>query len=331
MGKNIDYCLFIIKKYIENNNALKQYSKQQYRSTLNPKYFNIVDTLEKAYWLGFLYADGEVRNKYREKPWYRISVELSIKDRDHLENFCKAIGLIPFELVKERDRYKKYNNEIRKYRMVYVRFRCKPMVKDLLNIGFSSSKSLRKSIPNILKKRQFKSNDLSFVRKLSLAWLLGYYDGDGQSNSTRITSSSKNFLKEIKSEFNINFDVKHLYDKGKIFRLEGVVSTRSHWSLTLGASLFNEMIRNYPYSIKRKRRIFNEREMGSYNRLKKEVLNKENLQNLVNKNQINLLLKKFNVSTSPFYRLCKDWNIYTPRSRNSNGLFYSKSSPTTLE
>ena len=315
-GENIDYCLNIIKKYTEYNGTLKQYSNQQYRSTLNPMYFNILDTLEKAYWLGFLYADGEVRNKYREKPWYRISVELSIKDRDHLENFCKAIGLIPFELVKERDRYKKYNNEIRKYRMVYVRFRCKPMVKDLLNIGFSSSKSLRKSIPDIFKKKKLKSNELSSSRKLLLAWLLGYYDGDGQSNSTRITSSSKNFLKEIKSEFNIYFDVKRLYDKGKIFRLEGVISKRPHWSLTLGASLFNEMIRNYPSSMERKRRIFREREMGSYNRLKKEVLNKENLQILVNTNQINFLLKKFNVSTSPFYRLCKEWNINTPRLRN---------------
>jgi len=59
-----------------------------------------------------LYADGEVRYKYKEKPWYRISVELSVKDRDHLEIFCSAIGIIPSELIKERDRYKKYNNKI---------------------------------------------------------------------------------------------------------------------------------------------------------------------------------------------------------------------------
>ena len=318
IGEKDDYCSFMINKYIKCNNDLKQYSKQQYRSTLKPNYFERIDTLEKAYWLGFLNADGEVRNKYKEKPWYRISVELSVKDRDQLENFCRAIGLIPSELIKERDRYKKYNNKIRKYRMVYVHFRCKPMVKDLLNIGFSSSKTLRKSIPNVFKKIKLNGNDSTFSRKLSLAWILGYYDGDGNSNSTRITSSSKNFLKEIKHIFNIKFDVKRQYDKGKKSRLEGVVSTRSHWRLTLGASLFNGMIRNYPYSLQRKRRLFNERDMESYDRLKKLVSNKENLQTLVNKNQIIFLIKKFNVSTATFYRLCRDWNVITPGMRNLN-------------
>lgn len=318
IGEKGDHCSFMINKYIKCNSDLKQYSKQQYRSTLKPNYFEKIDTLEKAYWLGFLCADGEVRSKYKEKSWYRISVELSVKDRDHLENFCRAIGLIPSELIKERDRYKKYNNKIRKYQMVYVRFRCKPMVKDLLTIGFSSSKALRKSIPNIFEKTKHNSYDSPPCCKLLLAWLLGYYDGDGQSNSTRITSSSKEFLKEIKSEFNIKYDIKLKYEKGKKFRLEGVVSTRPHWSLTLGASLFNEMIRNYPYSMQRKRRLFNERDLESYDRLKKLVSNKENLQTLVNQNQIIFLIKKFNVSTATLYRLCRDWDVITPRMRNPN-------------
>jgi hypothetical protein len=318
IGDKGDYCSFMINKYIKYNNNLKQYSNQQYRSTLKANYFETIDTLKKAYWLGFLYADGEVRNKYREKPWYRISVELSAKDRDHLENFCRAIGLIPSDIIKERNRYKKYNNKIKKYRMVYVRFRCKPMVKDLLHIGFSSSKSLRKSIPNIFKKTKQNSYDSHFCWKLLLAWLLGFYDGDGHSKSTRISSSSKEFLKEIKSEFNIKFDIKLMYDKGRKFRLEDVVSTRPHWRLTLGASLFNEMIRNYPYSMLRKRRLFNERDMESYDRLKKLALNKENLQSLVNENQISYLINKFNVSTATFYRLCRDWNVITPRMRNQN-------------
>ncbi|MFX0083048.1 MAG: hypothetical protein ACFE94_14965 [Candidatus Hodarchaeota archaeon] len=312
IGEKGDFCLFMINKYSKCNNDLKHYSRQQYRSTLNPNYFKRIDTLEKAYWLGFLYADGEIRNKYKEKYWYRISVELSVKDRDHLENFCRAIGLIPAELIKERERYKKYNNKIKKYRMAYVRFRCKPMVKDLLNIGFSSSKTLKKSIPKIFKK----SNDSTFGRKLSLAWLLGYYDGDGNSNSTRITSSSKNLLNEIKSEFNIKFDVKQQYDKGEKSRLDGVISTKPHWRLTLGASLFNEMIQNYQDSMKRKRRIFKEKDMVSYNRLKKKVLNKENLQYLVGTYKIISLIKRFDVSTTTFYRLCKEWNINTPKMRN---------------
>jgi len=176
--------------------------------------------------------------------------------------------------------------------MVYVRFRCKPMVEDLVKIGFSSSKSLRKSIPKIFKNTHYNSYDSVFCWKLSLAWLLGYYDGDGHSNSTIISSSNKEFLKEIKSKFNIKFDIKLQCDKGKRSRLEGVISTRPHYRLVLGASLFNKMIRNYPYSMQRKRRIFKERDMESFNRLKKVVLNKENLQSLIDKHQIIFLIKK---------------------------------------
>ena len=78
------------------------------------------------------------------------------------------------------------------------------------------------------------------------------------------------------------------------------------------------MIRNYPYSMQRKRRIFKERDMESFNRLKKVVLNKENLQSLIDKHQIIFLIKKFNVSTATFYRLCREWKIITPRMRNLN-------------
>jgi hypothetical protein len=68
--------------------------------------------------------------------------------------------------------------------------------------------------------------------------------------------------------------------------------------------------------MQRKRRTFKEKNMGSFNRLKKEVLSKENLQNLVDKHQIIFLKKKFNVATSTFYRLCKEWNITTPRMKS---------------
>ena len=136
LGERAKYCLFLIEQYIKYNNNLKQYSNQQYRSDLKASFFKEIDTLEKAYWLGFLCADGEVKLYYKGKPWYRISIELSIKDREHLEKFCRSIGLIPSELIKKRDRFKKYNGKIRKYQMVYVRFRCKPMAEDLLRLGF---------------------------------------------------------------------------------------------------------------------------------------------------------------------------------------------------
>jgi len=51
--------------------------------------------------------------------------------------------------------------------------------------------------------------------------------------------------------------------------------------------------------------------------LKEAVVNKENLQDLVDKYPISHLIKKFKVSIGSFYKLCKEWNIKTPRSQQS--------------
>lgn len=47
-------------------------------------YFNSIDSEEKAYWLGFLYADGNV---YKTQ----MTLKLQRRDRIHLENFRKVL------------------------------------------------------------------------------------------------------------------------------------------------------------------------------------------------------------------------------------------------
>ncbi|MBY9018254.1 MAG: hypothetical protein KGD66_05405 [Candidatus Lokiarchaeota archaeon] len=239
----------LIDLYSNNNTGLEEYSNQQYNKSLKAHFFNNINTLEKAYWLGFLYADGSVKEYYRKKPWYRILIELSIKDKDQLIRFCRTIGLNPSQYIKSRYREKKYKDEIRKYPMTYVHFRCKPMSKDLINLGFRGSKSYLKSLPSI-----FNNLNDQDKRKLFLAWLLGFYDGDGEMNNTRITSSSRQFLQEIKESLKIDFKIRLLYDIDKKSYLEGIVAKKPHWRLTLGISIFNEMMQNYKKSMPRKRR-----------------------------------------------------------------------------
>ena len=52
----------------------------------NKKYFEVIDTEEKAYWLGFIAADGNVR-----KDFLKMRIELNIKDKNHLEKFKKSL------------------------------------------------------------------------------------------------------------------------------------------------------------------------------------------------------------------------------------------------
>lgn len=59
-------------------------------NTLNEAYFQHIDTEEKAYWLGFLLADGCVRQN-SGGSWI-CCLDLAVKDIDHVKKFAKAIG-----------------------------------------------------------------------------------------------------------------------------------------------------------------------------------------------------------------------------------------------
>lgn len=113
----------------------------------NNTIFDSVDTEEKAYWLGFIAADGYV-GKNNE-----FEIGLSIKDINHLEKFKHFLNHTCD--VKTRS-----NKTCR------ISFRNKYFVNRLKSIGIVNNKSLILEFPQI-------NNDLirHFIR--------GYFDGDG--------------------------------------------------------------------------------------------------------------------------------------------------------
>lgn len=116
------------------------------------EYFDSIDTEEKAYWLGFLFADGAL-SQYKNS--YRIELSLKLEDAAHVEKFAKAIR-------KEYTMKKVY------------RARCilgsKNMFNTLVKYGCTLRKSLTLKFPD---KSIFKNESLirHFIR--------GYFDGDG--------------------------------------------------------------------------------------------------------------------------------------------------------
>lgn len=119
--------------------------------TANYRYFKDIDSEDKAYWLGFLYADGCVRKV--SKNSFNISLQLSEKDKRHIELFKECINA---------------NHPIRKdLNMSRIILFSEDMASDLKKWGCVPRKTFKiKGIPNINK-----SLINHFIR--------GYHDGDG--------------------------------------------------------------------------------------------------------------------------------------------------------
>lgn len=123
-------------------------------SIANKDYFEIIDTEEKAYFLGFLMADGCISSSHVN---YHIKLELQEKDADIIRALLIAIGS------------KNTISKVNKYNYVgnAVSLSCKKMFYDLVSHGFLEHKSGNEIIPNTVPDELVRH----FIR--------GYFDGDG--------------------------------------------------------------------------------------------------------------------------------------------------------
>lgn len=134
------------------------YTTMKRKYNVNDFYFNKIDTEEKAYWLGFLLADGCVH----ERPGQdRISLVVSIKDKDHLKKFKEHIT---FE--GPINDYTKKSGLFIGLVHSFIRITSQILIDDLAKVGCIPRKSLVLEFPVI-------NDDLvhHFIR--------GYFDGDG--------------------------------------------------------------------------------------------------------------------------------------------------------
>ncbi|MCR4720939.1 MAG: LAGLIDADG family homing endonuclease [Lachnospiraceae bacterium] len=135
--------------------------------TYDKNYFEIIDTSDKAYWLGFLYADGSIIRFYNEdKTKIRsMSLELTLCEQDYNH------------LIKFKD-YIKSNVPIRKRTVhlnekEHIAYRLKinytKICKDLID---------KKCTPNKTYTIEFPTEDI-VPHELMRDFLRGFFDGDG--------------------------------------------------------------------------------------------------------------------------------------------------------
>lgn len=188
----------------------KQNSKKY--NIANESFFEAIDTEEKAYWLGFMYADGYVLTKDNT-----IGLSLSKNDYDHLEKFKKAIGSTHPIKVYRGNGYT--NND-------YCRLmlRSDKLKNDLISNGCIENKTSLIKFPN------------SIPKSLIHHFIRGYFDGDGclttyynKANNSNVVAikilGTENFLLSINDwcEDCLGYRVKSLYKRKKdslVFNLE---------------------------------------------------------------------------------------------------------------
>jgi hypothetical protein len=139
----------------------KRYSKDRRKFFVDEQIFKTIDTEEKAYWLGFLYADGS-NNKTT------LSVGLQKSDEPHLlklKSFLKST----YKLYNTTSTCSATKTHGKKYNVITLRIRSEAVCRDLDKLGCHRRKSGNLRFPI----------EEQVPLKFTSAFLRGFFDGDG--------------------------------------------------------------------------------------------------------------------------------------------------------
>ncbi len=230
------------KIWKENNKKGKR--KLNYYSDFN--YFENIDTPEKAYWLGFLYADGCVHKRKEKYEEGSLSIQLNIKDIELINTFKKDIkseNPITYNSTKRKSGY--ISNFTR------ITIISDKIFNDLIKLGCVPRKTFQlKNIPNI-------ENNLirHFIR--------GYFDGDGSIFKSKTRNNTYGFcingqlelLNNIKQilENELNIELQIYKDKRTVNF--GFITTKVNNKIKI---IYNYLYNNASRFLKRKKDIFEE-------------------------------------------------------------------------
>lgn len=161
----------------------------------NENYFENIDTEEKAYWLGFIAADGCVVKSGGYNS-YRLYINLGSVDENHLQKFLNSIGAYDIKIQNYTSTSGFSNkNGTNTSRVVLNSLK---LCKDLSKYNIHERKSYDIKMPEI-------------NYKLIPHYLRGYVDGDGSfychydENNKRyrysfeIVGGSKIFMEQVQS------------------------------------------------------------------------------------------------------------------------------------
>ena len=219
---------------IEKNNIGSQGARIH---NFNENYFFSIDTEHKAYWLGFLMADGCIY-KGSNGNSLRLQINLATKDKEILEKFQECI----------KSDYKIQDKVLQeKYNVSLLKINSTVMCLDLIKHGVTERKSLICNFPTTVPEHLIRH----FIR--------GYFDGDGcisqsHRNDKNVPYNSfnvvggKNMLENIQ-QYLPNTHLYQLKNRSHIATLEtGSINTINY--------IYEYFYKNASIFLKRKKDIF---------------------------------------------------------------------------
>jgi intein/homing endonuclease len=168
--------------------ALKMGLRRKVQYVLPVINFSIIDTQEKAYFLGFVSADGYLLNN-PDKGLYKLSIVLAEQDYEFL---CMLRDFISPDSAINKYKRKDNNTQIQCYLDIWN----KKLIEELQIWGLHQKKSHTLTFP------------YSIPKKFYWHWIRGYFDGDGCVYITKggslvaHLSGNVNVLTSIKEIFN---------------------------------------------------------------------------------------------------------------------------------
>lgn len=195
---------------------------------LDERYFENIDTPNKAYWLGFIAADGCIKIR-KESNTYILSIGLAEKDIGHLEKFKKELkyeGKIVLE-PKYYEKTQKY------YNIACLRISRTVLCEDLINQGIGRNKSVNLQLPNL-------------SDNLMQHYLRGLIDGDGTWFVTKQGQLTFGFISSIED---FALDVKkYLKNKCELKNDPKLIFHNNAYAFTYSGNIQTRRIFEYLYS-----------------------------------------------------------------------------------
>lgn len=167
VGKAINATKFEVNSYVNKHLAPKNIK-------FNNRYFQYIDTPAKAYWLGFIYADGCVT--LQKNGCGELGIKLQAQDHKLLEDLNNELG------GQHSIKYSHFEGYVNNYKkpttsdLVCLRIYSKNIVTDLISHNILPNKSALPNYPIV--------DDEFFFD-----FLRGYIDGDGYMSDGLITGA----------------------------------------------------------------------------------------------------------------------------------------------